>query len=92
MTPGVMTYTAIMDNYVQENKLDTALEWYQKLLQKGIKPSVGSYNSLITIYGMKNQIEKVLDVFNEMEKTGIRINKTSYEVSFLSFIFYLFSF
>jgi pentatricopeptide repeat protein len=75
-----MTYTAIMDNYTQENKLDTALEWYQKMLAKGIKPSVGSYNSLITIYGMKHSIEKVLEVFNEMEKIGIRINKTSYEV------------
>lgn len=80
MTPGVMTYTAIMDNYIAENKLDSALDWYGKMLEKGIKPTVGSYNSLITIHGMKKDLQKVLDIFVEMEKTGVRINKTSYEV------------
>lgn len=75
-----MTYTCIMENYIIENKLDTALEWYAKMLEKGIKPTVGSYNQLITLFGMKKDLQKVLDIFAEMEKTGIRINKTTYEV------------
>lgn len=61
-----------MDNYVAEKKLDHALDWYGKLLEKGLKPSVGSYNSLITIYGMKQDLQKVLGNGKgyEGERTG----------------------
>ncbi len=69
-----------MENFSQTENFTEALDWYQKMLDNGIKPTTGSYNALITIYGMKKDKEKVLQLCTEMEAIGLRIHSSTFEV------------
>ena len=84
--PGVLTYTTLIDSWIEEDQLDKGLETYATMKELSIKPSTATYNSLITIYGKKNIMAGILDTFRELEKSGLRTNKSTYEALIGAFI------
>jgi pentatricopeptide repeat protein len=71
--PNLITYSAILKGYCQENRLDEAFELLEGMLQSTkFKPDEIMYNTLLDGCARQGYYERGMTLLGEMEKAGIK--------------------
>mmetsp|Transcript_112615 Transcript_112615/g.351071 ORF Transcript_112615/g.351071 Transcript_112615/m.351071 type:complete len:260 (-) Transcript_112615:123-902(-) len=71
--PNLVTYSAVLKGYCQENRLDKARELLDTMKQsKHVRPDEQTYNTLLDGCARQNLYRQGLEVFEEMKAAGVR--------------------
>jgi len=73
LEPNIVTYSAILKGYCQENRLDKAFELLQEMKQSAnYRPDEITYNTLIDGCARYGLYEKGVSLLREMQEAGVR--------------------
>ncbi|KAJ0038712.1 hypothetical protein Pint_23211 [Pistacia integerrima] len=68
--PNTSSFSIVIDNLLQDGKLDLALSLFRDMIQIGCKQNVLFYNNLIYSLCNSNRLEESYELLKEMEQSG----------------------
>merc|ERR1719331_2512555 len=80
--PNLITYSAILKGYCQENRLDEAFKLVEDMMKTtSFKPDEIMYNTLLDGCARQGLFDRGMQVLREMESVGV--SPTNYTLSVL---------
>lgn len=77
--PGVVSHNLILKTFVNQNRVDLARDWVQKMEKDGkVTPNIDSYNILLGAYWVNKDSNGFDGVLKEMMSKGLDPNVTTY--------------
>lgn len=71
--PNLVTYSAVLKGYCQENRLDKAFELVEIMKQSPhVRPDEQTYNTLLDGCARQSLYKQGMEVFEDMRKAGVR--------------------
>ncbi|XP_057521845.1 pentatricopeptide repeat-containing protein At3g04760, chloroplastic isoform X4 [Amaranthus tricolor] len=76
--PSILTCNYLLNQLIQQDKLDMAVATYQQLKRMGLNPNIYTYNLMIKAFCRMGHLKEAVNFFLEMEKAGVIPNEYSY--------------
>ncbi|KAB5553316.1 hypothetical protein DKX38_010627 [Salix brachista] len=77
---NVFTYNSLLSWLCKEGKMSEACSIWEKMVRKGVQPSVVSYNNMIFGHCQQGDLDSANGVFVEMDEKGLKPNLITYSV------------
>ncbi|KAJ3071633.1 hypothetical protein HDU98_005028 [Podochytrium sp. JEL0797] len=78
LTADVFIYTALISSHIRGNRLDQAIELFQRMKAKGIAPNVNTFNSVVQGLCTSGKIDNAVDFLKVMNKAKCSPDTTTY--------------
>eukprot|EP00746_Dinoflagellata_sp_MGD_P077847 gnl/MRDRNA2_/MRDRNA2_31185_c0_seq2.p1 gnl/MRDRNA2_/MRDRNA2_31185_c0~~gnl/MRDRNA2_/MRDRNA2_31185_c0_seq2.p1 ORF type:complete len:619 (+),score=116.68 gnl/MRDRNA2_/MRDRNA2_31185_c0_seq2:164-2020(+) len=75
---GVSSYNSAMFHCYKSNQPERALEVFQAMRERGVKPDIITYNYLMNSYTRANNPRRAIEVYHSLVKQGIKPNVWTY--------------
>ncbi|KAF3670587.1 putative protein arginine N-methyltransferase PRMT10-like [Capsicum annuum] len=80
LLPTCMSYNSLIDGFLKEDDVNSALTVYREMCDSGISPDVVTYTTLIDGFCKSNNIDLALKMLNEMRNREIKLDVIAYAV------------
>ncbi|WP_377158588.1 hypothetical protein ACFJIX_06530 [Roseateles sp. UC29_93] len=77
-SPNRFIYNALISAHVKAMDPDGAVQWFEKMLKKGIRPDVVTYSTLISAHERLADPKRAADWFEHMVNNGVEPNAVTY--------------
>ncbi|KAJ6426951.1 hypothetical protein OIU84_022533 [Salix udensis] len=79
-SPDEFTYSTIIDGYVKQNDLRSALKLFGQMVKQKYKPNVVTYTSLINGFCRTGDSSRAEKTFEAMRSSGLKPNVVTYTI------------
>ncbi|XP_068665474.1 pentatricopeptide repeat-containing protein At3g49240, mitochondrial [Aristolochia californica] len=76
------TFGLLIDACLGQNRIDDAYNYFMKMVESGLRPSVGVFNKVISQLLKAVQIDRAKELFNQMLEKEVKPDATSYDLIF----------
>ncbi|KAK3211811.1 hypothetical protein Dsin_016517 [Dipteronia sinensis] len=81
VTPNVVTFNVIIDEFCKNGKIDKANELLELMMKRGVSPTAVTYDTLIYGFCLMGRIDDVRELFVSMINKGCRHDVFSYNIT-----------
>ncbi|CAJ0640089.1 4933_t:CDS:2 [Entrophospora sp. SA101] len=91
IAPDTFTYTILMKHIKEQgniNDFEKAINYYQRMLEKSIRPSDRTLNTLLDLIVMRDIREKKKQIFKELETLGFAMDVVTCSILMKNFVYH----
>ncbi|XP_064947539.1 pentatricopeptide repeat-containing protein At2g01740-like [Musa acuminata AAA Group] len=78
ISPNLVTFTCLIDGYCKNDRLDMALDLYDRMTSLSVLPNVFTFNALVDALCKKGMLERAVEMFEKMHEIGVPANVVVY--------------
>ncbi|CAF2111844.1 hypothetical protein Bca4012_095281 [Brassica carinata] len=75
---GCMSYNTIIDGFIKESRMDSAVAAYREMCGSGISPNVVTYTCMMDGLCKNSRMDQALEMRKEMKNKGLKLDVPAY--------------
>lgn len=81
--PDCISYSTVIHELCKKGDINEAIELWNEMLYKGVKPDIVAYNILIRWCNIHGESDKCLGIYIDMVKKGVQPNWHTHRALFV---------